>query len=453
MHLPETTRQKRALSKKYILRSAAGTAACFGVSHVTGRSVGLAVLLASGLGAQSPAIAQGQGQGLGQPQQVEDVLTFQAGADLTYEDNVFLLPEGANPVGIFGDTSRSDTRIDALFGVKFDRDVSLQRFTVGGRITPVKFINYSQFDYIGYNFDANWAWAIGRPWFGTLGLNLGQVASSFADVRQSEKNLQRTRRVYFTGGLRLTPSWALIAGIDNATLANSTAAQEASDQDFTGIEAGARYAPGTGTELAFVYRRTDGEYPNRQVVDAGGGVLGTPIDNGFVQDQFLLRAQYKPNEDARIFGEVGLTKRSFDNLQERDFSGPTARLTYEFRPGGRFFMAADLIRDIASQEILTANFVDTNRIALRPSFRLTGKITLNFNLSYSQLKYDGDPGFVANTAEVREDDITILGVTADWQYARNIVFNVGFLMRERDSNFINNRYEANSFTIGGNLSF
>jgi len=407
--------------------------------------------MVTAIGFNAQAVAQGQG--LGQPQQVEDVLTFEAGADLTYEDNIFLLPEGASPAAIFGDTSRSDSRIDALFGVKFDRDVSLQRFTVSGRIKPVKFVNYSQFDHIGYNFDANWAWAIGRPWFGTLGLNFGQGASSFADVRQSEKNLQRTRRVYFTGGLRLTPSWALIAGLDNTTLDNSTAAQEASNQDFTGIEAGARYAPGTGTELAFVYRRTDGEYPNRQVVDAGGGVLGTPIDNGFVQDQFLLRAQYKPNEDARIFGEVGLTSRSFDNLPERDFSGPTARLTYEFRPGGRFFMAADLIRDIASQEILTANFVDTTRIALRPSFRLTGKTTLNFNLSYAQLKYDGDPGFVASSAQVREDELTSLGVRADWQYSRNIVFNVALLMRERDSNFINNRYDATSFSIGGRLSF
>lgn len=445
MHFPEASRSKRTLSTTKTEKSLA--------MAITPARLALAISMLTAAGVSSQAVAQGQGQGLGQPVQVQDVLTFQAGADLTYEDNVFLLPDGANPSAIFGDTSRSDTLINGLFGVKFDRDVSLQRFTVSGQILPVKYINYSQFDYIGYDFDANWAWAIGRPWFGTLGVNIGQVASSFSDVRQSEKNLQRSNRLYFTGGLRLTPSWALIAGIDNTTLTNSTAAQESSDQDFTGLEFGARYAPGTGTELALVYRRTDGEYPNRQVVDAGGGVLGTPVDNGFVQDQFLLRAQYKPNEDARIFGEVGLTKRSFDNLTERDFSGPTARLTYEFRPGGRFFMAADLIRDIASQEVLTANFVDTNRISLRPSFRMTGKITLNLDLSYAQLKYDGDPGFVASTAEVREDEITTIGLRADWQYARNVVFNVGFVTRERDSNFINNRYDANSFSIGGRLTF
>jgi len=445
MHFSETSRSSRALSTTKTEKS---LAMAFNPARLA-----LVITMLTAAGVSSQAVAQGRGQGLGQPEQVADVLTFEAGADLTYSDNVFLLPEGTNPSAVFGDTSRSDTRIDGLFGVKFDRDVSLQRFTVSGRILPVKYINYSNFDNIGYDFDANWAWAVGRPWFGTLGLNFGQVASSFADIRQSEKNLQRSRRLYFTGGLRMTPSWALIVGADTTSLVNSTAAQESSDVDLTGLEAGVQYAPGTGTQLSFVYRRMDGDYPNRQVVDAGGGVLGTPIDNGFVQDQFLLRAQYKPNEDARIFGEVGLTKRSFDNLAERDFSGPTARLTYEFRPGGRFFMAADLIRDIASQEVLTASFVDVTSIRLRPSLRLTGKITLNLNFVYAQHKYDGDPGFVANTTEVREDEITILGLSADWQYARNVMFNVGFTTQERDSNFANIRYDANAFTIGGRLTF
>lgn len=397
--------------------------------------------------------AQAQNQGLGQPVQVDDVLTFEAAADLARHSNIFLLPDGTSPQAIFGDSARGDTLLTATLGVKFDRDVSLQRFTVNGRILPVKYMNYSQFDYVGYDLGANWNWAVGRPWFGTLGANFGQRASSFSDIRQSEKNLQRTRRVYFTGGLRLTPSWALIAGIDNATLTNSTAAQEASDQDFTGVEAGVRYAPGTGTELAFVYRRLDGKYPNRQVVDAGGGVLGAAVDNGFTQDQFLLRAQYKPNEDARIFGEIGLTKRSFTNLAERDFSGPTARLTYEFRPGGRFFMAADLIRDIASQEILTSNYVDTTKISLRPSFRMTGKITLNGEYSYSKLAYEGDPGFVASSANVRKDDVTTFGLRADWQYSRNVLFNVGFSRINRDSNINNVKYTNNIVGIGGRITF
>ncbi len=420
------------------------------------RSHGLpAFRLATGavLLAALPAGVHAQNQGLGQPVQVDDVLTFEAGADFNRHDNIFLLPDNANPQPVFGDTQRGDTLLTAVLGVKFDRDVSLQRFTVSGRILPVKYMSYSQFDYVGYDLGANWNWAIGRPWFGTLGATFGQRASSFADIRQSEKNLQRTRRVYFTGGLRLTPSWAIIAGLDNTTLTNSTAAQEASDQDFTGVEAGMRYAPGTGTELAFVYRRLDGKYPNRQVVDASGGVLGTSIDNGFSQDQFLLRAQYKPNEDARIFGEAGLTRRSFDNLPERDFSGPTARLTYEFRPGGRFFMAADLIRDIASQEILTSNYVDTNKISLRPSFRMTGKTTLNGEYTYSKLSYEGDPGFVASNATVRKDDITTIGLRADWQYSRNVLFNLGFTRSERDSNINNVKYTNNIVGIGGRISF
>ena len=214
-----------------------------------------------------------------------------------------------------------------------------------------------------------------------------------------------------------------------------------------------RYAPGTGTELALVYRNSNGDYPNRQVVDAGGGVLGTSVDNGYTQNEVLLRAQYKPDEDSRIFGQVGLTRRSFDNLPERDFSGPTARITYDFRPGGRFFMTADLIRDIASEEVLTSNYVDTRKVALRPSFRLTGKTTLTGNFSYAKLSYEGDPGFVAASAQVREDDITEFGLSLELQYSRNITFSARMGRQERDSNLNNVKYTNNYFGIGGGIRF
>ncbi len=395
-----------------------------------------------------------QNQALGQPDQIEDVLSFEAGLDISRHDNIFLLTEGRNPPAFFGDSKRGDTLLTGLFGVKFDRDVSLQRFTVTGRILPVKYVTYSQFDYVGYDVGANWNWAIGRPWFGTLGLDRGQRASEFSETQGvNDTNLQETTRLYFTGGLRLTPSWALIAGIDNTQLDNSVAQFLPSNYDFTGLEIGARYAPGTGTELDFLYRQTDGKYPNRQVTDSLGNLLGAAIDNGFSQDEFLIRTTYQPNEDARLVGQFGYTKREFDNLPQRNFSGPTARLTYDWRPGGRFFMGADLVRDIYSDEILTSNYVDVRRIVLRPTVRLTGKTSLNGTFSYSKLIYEGDPGFVANAAAVRDDTLIVYGVRFDWQYSRNVVFNLNLQRIDRDSNYVRQGYVDNVIGVGGKINF
>ncbi len=410
----------------------------------------LLLTLAAGAHAQFTS----QNQALGQPEQVSDVLTFEAGLDISRHDNIFLLREEAVVPAIYGDSKRGDTLITGLFGVKFDRDVSLQRFTVTGRILPTKYLTYSQFDYVGYDLGANWNWAIGRPWFGTLGVALGQRASAFSEVQNiNDSNLQKSTRLYFTGGLRLTPSWALIAGVDNLQSDNSVASQQPSDYDFTGLEVGAKYAPGSGTELDFVYRTTDGKYPNRQVTDSLGNLLGAAVDNGFQQNEFLVRMTYLPNEDARLTGQIGFTERSFDNLPARDFSGPTARLNYDWRPGGRFFMGAELVRDIYSEEILTSSYVDTRRVALRPSLRLTGKISLNGTISYSQLLYEGDPGFVASNADVREDKLTVLGLRLDWQYSRNVLFNLDYRRIDRKSNYQQAEYADNVIGLGAKINF
>ncbi|MEZ5651360.1 MAG: outer membrane beta-barrel protein [Burkholderiaceae bacterium] len=401
------------------------------------------------------ASAQFQSQALEQPTQVEDVLTFSAGVEVTRDDNIFRLAPGVSPAATYGSTARSDTVVTGRFGVKFDRNISLQRVTVSGEVRPTKYLEYSRYDNVGYTALANWNWAIGRPWFGTLGLRLDQQQSSFAEATQADKNLERINKFYFTGGLRLTPSWAVVAGIDSTTLDNSTTAQRAADYDFVGTELGARFAPGTGTELEFVYRRTDGKYPNRQVIDAVGGVLSAAggIDNGFSQDQILARMQIKPSLDSRIVGAIGMTERNFDNLSQRDFSGPTARLTLDWRPGGAFFMGVDLVRDIYSEELLTANYVEVTRLSLRPSFRLTGKLTLNGTAAIAKHSYGGDPGFVTSNNQVREDDLNTYGLELTWDYARNIQFGIFMRREERDSNYANLDYTANLFGLSGRLAF
>ncbi|MGB7181683.1 MAG: outer membrane beta-barrel protein, partial [Burkholderiaceae bacterium] len=236
-------------------------------------------------------------------------------------------------------------------------------------------------------------------------------------------------------------------------LDNSTTAQNNADRRFTGTEFGVRYAPGTGNEFDLVYRRTDGKYPNRQVVDALGQPLlgGAGIDNGFNENAFLVRVQYKPNEDTTISGQAGLTRRSYDTFTQRDFSGPTARLTLDWRPGGAFFMGVDLVRDIAEDQILSANYVDLTELRLRPTIRLTGKTSLAGLLSFQNRDYGGDPGFATGAAVVRKDKINRLGFSADWQYSRNILVTLGYERVARSSNYPDLDYNNNILSIGAKI--
>jgi len=371
-----------------------------------------------------------------------DVLQLYAGGEVEHRSNVFALPDGVSPQAIqavYGSTSRSDTLFRGLLGVSFDRQVSLQRFRLDASIIPVKFREYSEYDHVGYSLGGHWDWSVGRPWFGTLGARLTNALTPFDTYISNQKNMERRAKIYASGGMRFTPSWAAFVGFDTETLDNSYAGVQAADYSFASTETGLRYAPGTGTRVDFVWRHTNGEYPNRQIVDDVGNLLPGTVDNEFSQNALLARLEVRPSNDSRIGGQIGFTSREYDNVSQRDFSGITGRLNLEWRPTGAFTMRVDLIRDIQSEELLTASYVDLTALRLRPSLQLTGKTTLFGRLSVERRSYEGNPGFVLATT--RKDDVTLLGAGLGYEYARNITLNLEALYTDRKSNYAAFEYD------------
>lgn len=378
--------------------------------------------------------------------QDRDVLQLYTGVELEHHSNIFALPDGTNPSAVYGKSSRSDTILRALAGVTFDRQVSLQRFRLDASVLPVKMLEYSRFDHVGYSAGGHWDWAVGRPYFGTLGFRFTSAATPFGNYYINRENIERRAKVYGSAGIRLTPDLAAFVGLDNETLDNSFSGVRAADYDFLSTEAGLRFARGDASTIDLVWRHTNGDYPNRQVVDALGNLLPGAVDNEFRQDAILARLQVRPSNDSRIGGQLGYTRRSFDNVSERDFGGITAGLNVEWRPTGLFTMRAELFRDIQSEELLTASYIDLTTLRLLPRYQLTGKIALNGLVSVSRASYEGDPGLAASTAQTRKDDINVLGLGLGYEYARNITVNLEARRTQRKSNIGSVEYTDNVLT-------
>ena len=377
-----------------------------------------------------------------------DVLQLFTGLELERHSNLFALPDGTSPKALYGKSSRSDTLIRALAGVSFDRQVSLQRFRFDASVLPVKMLEYSRFDHVGYSAGGHWDWAVGKPYFGTLGARFTSGATAFGNYYINRQNIEQRAKVYGSAGIRLTPDLAAFVGLDSETLDNSYSGVRASDYRFASTEAGLRFARGDASSVDLVWRHTNGDYPNRQVVDALGNLLPGAVDNQFRQDAILARLQVRPSNDSRIGGQIGYTQRQFDNLSQRDFGGVTGGLNVEWKPTGLFTMRADLIRDIQSEQLLTASYVDLTTLRLRPSFQLTGKIVLNGLVDVSRASYDGDPGIAASGGRARKDDITVLGIGLAYEYARNITVNLEARQTQRKSSvssveFTDNMLSAN----------
>jgi hypothetical protein len=290
---------------------------------------------------------------------------------------------------------------------------------------------------------------IGRPFFGRLGGRFSQYQPAVQDrglqLPSTERNEVERQTLYLNGGIRFTPSWSAIAGWDIDRRRNSSSLYNDSDADYNSLEGGVRFAPGTGTEVDFVYRRTDGDYKFLQVNGPDGLPLLTgPRSSDFSQDAVLARISYRPSEDSRLAGRIGYTKRSYDVDGSRDFSGITTGFDVEWAQSGAVQMLVSVARDIEPDDsAITATYADAKSIALRPTIQATGKIRLMPFFQYVDRSYKGEGG-----ATDREDEFLAFGVGLNYEIRRNLNAIFDLRQERRNSNIDSLDYDANIVSLG-----
>lgn len=376
------------------------------------------------------------------PTQVADVFSIDVGGSIEHHDNIFRVKGGP-----------SDTVLRGLIGARFERDISLQRISIYGTLEPVKYLDYSSYDYLGYTAGAVWDIEVGRPLFGQLSARAARTQSAFDSIGGAQDNLQDTVLLRGLVGFRITQSWAAIGALDWYDVENSLATQQGSNYERTGYEAGFRYAPGTGTRLDFVYRNDQGEYPNRQVFDSLGNLLPGAVDNGYSQDTLLLRAAYRPSDASSIGGSIGYTRRDYDNVPERDFSGLTGSVDVEWPLSGAVQMRASAYRRLESEELLTSSYADVLGMLLTPRWAMSARVALEGILLYEDRRYEGDPGFVFTGAEIRKDKVLDFGVRVNYELARRVFVYADLRRRDRSSNYEQYDYTDNWFGLGIRAAF
>jgi hypothetical protein len=385
-------------------------------------------------------------QPVGMPTAVEDVFSIESSVSMEHHSNVFAVPDGP-----------SDTILRGMFGVRFERNVSLQRFSANAAVEPTKFVDQSAYDFVGYRAGANWDWAIGRPLFGQLTARVARFQPSFYDVDYAvdadQRNIQRVVFLRGLGAFRLTQSWSVFAAVDHQTVDHASSSLRPADNDVTGLEAGLRFSPGTGNELDFFYRRTEGDFPNRQVFDETGNQLPDAIDNAYTQDSLLSRITWRPNEATSVTGQAGWTRRNYENLPERDFRGPTVGLDIGWQVGGFTTLRLDLIRTIISDDAITSSYVDVQTVAFRPTMQPTARISLEGLVSTSRRAYEGDPGPVLTDVPVRSDRINELGLRLNYEVARRVFSYIELRRVERDSNVARFEFTDDIVVVGLRASF
>src|SRR5262245_49710300 len=117
-----------------------------------------------------------------------DVLQFNVNFGINHDNNLFRLPDNANPLLFNVDPAKkSDTAFTKGVGIKFDKPVSLQRFIAEWNVSETTFDKNTDLDYSAQDGRFSWLWRVGNDFDGDATYRKRKTLGGFADQGRREK--------------------------------------------------------------------------------------------------------------------------------------------------------------------------------------------------------------------------------------------------------------------------
>lgn len=370
------------------------------------------------------------------------------GETLGHDDNVFRISDALDPAAAIGSASRGDSYRTTSAGFDLDLPLSRQRLQAGLALNDTRYQRFTDLDFTARDAHATWLWQLGDRWRGHLGYMQSLALASFADIQAREPDRLDTRRTFFDARMGLSPRWRLGAGASRLTQSNSDPARSTSDVEIDGGEVSATYVTRAETSLGLRLRAEDGRFPRLEQL-AGGG----QADRAYRQSAAELTADWTPSGASHLSGRLGRLSRRYSGLAQRNFSGNTAYLEYDWKPGGRLSLAAVAQQDIGAYEDIRSNFVLVKGVALRPGYRVSAKIDLTGNLEYRIRDFLGDPGLVPGQTPGRSDRVRTAGLAVSYRPTRALTLQLSAQRERRSSNTPLADYQANGVLASLRLAF
>lgn len=387
----------------------------------------------------------------------QDTLNFSVGAGVTFEDNLFRLPDSANTRQSLGKSQRSDRVLVTNAGIKIDKPYSLQRFQVDLNLIDNRYDTYSYLDYTAFNYRAAWLWQLTPNIKGTLSADQQQVLNSFSEFRDFNNQLNRRRSIQtnenriFDIDALVGGGWHLLGGVSELRSRNSITFNAVGDFIQTGANIGVKYVAPSENSIALIQRAYNGDYQGR-VADAP-----SQLDSGFKQRETEALLQWRLTGKSLIDAKLGYVDREHDNFSSRDYDGVTGRLAYNWQPTGKLGIITSISHNLYSFQQAINSYYVADTFAITPTWQVTAKTSLSMRYDISHRDYRAA---VVPVTEHRNDKVQSLTLSADWQPTRTITVTGALRHEMRNSSFDDPNafggdldYDANTATINVQLLF
>jgi exopolysaccharide biosynthesis operon protein EpsL len=359
---------------------------------------------------------------------VQRPLTLTAGAGVNFDDNLFRLSPGQSPPSSLGSTSRSDLYWNAFLNGQSYLHIGRQLLHADLGLTLARYARYSFLNYQALNGLAADEWKIGNLFSGTLSYEQRQSQSSFTDVRNFEKNLNTVRTASSENEAWLQPDWHLTAGFAATTVDNSNASLSSSKLQENAFDVGIKYLTYQENYLRLWWREARGRYPNAEFV------AGSLVDNRYDQTDIALEYYQAPTGSSRLNARLAYTRRRYPELPQRDYSGPTGRIGWDYMISGKVGFNLLFRREIGAYTDIVTNYIVTEAVSIAPYWRVTNKVRVDASVERQRRDYRGEPQFTATNQPLERDYLTLFQLSATYEATRRWTFATGWQHSSRSSN-------------------
>lgn len=371
----------------------------------------------------------------------EDTFTPYVRGLYNYDSNLFRLENDQAAINQLGTSNKAESYQTLGAGMDMNWRISRQAIKGHVEVNRTHYNTYNVLDYDGRDALLQWDWLVGSVASGDVGVTDTSTQGSFANINQPVSNLVTQRSGYFHGDVKLDSRWKLKTGVVRSELNNSAASRQILNSTVDTTSAGLQYQTSKGTLVEWASQLSNGKYPNRQIVGMA------PVDNGYRQWDHGVITTWEPSGKTKLLGRLNYTRRSYADVPQRDFSGFTGRVAGDWSITDKTLLELALYRDIGVVEENTASYSLNQGVDLSANWRATSKLAFRTKLSYLNIDYSGDPGFVLAAAPARRDKLTTLQAGLNYAVLRNTKLGLILEHGVRNSNQALASYRYNSAMI------
>ncbi|HXD51453.1 MAG TPA: hypothetical protein VN689_06155, partial [Burkholderiales bacterium] len=291
---------------------------------------------------------------------VDKLWNFSVSASVMRDDNLFRISDSVNPQPIIGTNDRAVTVGQIGAGVQADLPLSQQRILLDARVDNYTYSHFGNLGYTGYNAGAEWRWLAGENWRGSLGLRSRKYQSSFSDLQAPIQDLISENYLFASAAYILTPRWRVRGAVDFYTYDHSNALRAPLNNDTTALTAGFDYVTPAENSLGGQVKYTTGRYPNGLIA------VTSLIGGNYEEWETSGVAHWNVTGKTKLDARLGYTKRTYDQIAQRNFGGGTGRIDWDWYVGGKTLIAFAAWREIHSYQDVLASYVISKGIGIGP---------------------------------------------------------------------------------------